>query len=176
MLRGLIRLGLLLAPRLTPLSHATNHAAGGCPNGCPFARIAGDGTADGTGSRPSGSSPEDTPLGRRRRRHTGLYPRGINAGLLDSPNMAVIAVARLLLCALSLVGVDIKLAPKSWNLSDEADPQQRQTENTLSYRVEHAPISPQVSSPSPPTLPLIYVSNRHPRPAWKSVTTPTAIG
>jgi hypothetical protein len=92
---GGLRLLLLLG--LTALFHAANQSPGGGPDGRPRPRIASDRAADGAHSRPTGRSPENTPLGRRRRRRAGLGSGGIKAGLLNSPEMTVIAIATLLL-------------------------------------------------------------------------------
>ena len=103
----LLRLLLLLC--LTALFHATDQHSGGGPDGRARPSITGDRPADGAHGRPTGSPLKDTPLRVRRRWRAGPGSGRIEAGLLNSPKMTVIAIARLLLRALALVGVDVEI-------------------------------------------------------------------
>jgi hypothetical protein len=102
---------LLLTPMPIPPSESTKERSGRRTDRCVFARIVGDRATDGTNRRTTCRAAQQPALGSLlRRRSTGhIWVRGIDAGLLNRPCMAFIAIPILLLRALSLTRVNIHL-------------------------------------------------------------------
>jgi hypothetical protein len=112
---------LLLTPILIPPSESTKERSGRRTDCCAFARIAGDCATDGTNRRTTRRAAQHSALGSfLRRRSTGhIRVRGIDAGPLNRPGMAFIAIPILLLRALSLTRVNIHLLRYRW-LADQS--------------------------------------------------------
>ena len=121
----LVGLRLLLLLCLTALFHAADQPPGGGPDGRARPGITGDRPADGAHGRPTGSPLEDTPLRGRRRWRAGLGSGRIEAGLLNSPKMTVIAIARLLLGTLPLFWVDAESGSQGRSCAQSGGDHQR---------------------------------------------------
>jgi hypothetical protein len=102
---------LLLTPLLIPPSHSTKERSGRRTDCGAFARIAADSATDGTNRRTTRRAAHQPALGSLLRwGSTGhIWARGIDAGLLNRPGMAFIAIPILLVRALSLIRVNIHL-------------------------------------------------------------------